>query len=183
MQNNKIRFFSFLALAALSFAGLSLSACSNAKDKLGLSKKPPDEFAVVKNAPLSMPPNYTLRPPAPGAPRPQEQSPQEAARQSVFGMNDPQQGDEAAPASGTDSAFLNRAGATKTDPGIRHKIDTETTIINKKEQPVVKRLLGMDSPEQAPAEVVNAKEEAERLKKNKDQGQPVTAGKTPSLER
>ena len=46
---------------------LALSGCSDAKEQLGLTRSAPDEFAVVKRAPLAMPPDYTLRPPRPGA--------------------------------------------------------------------------------------------------------------------
>lgn len=35
-----------------------------------MGKRAPDEFAVVKRAPLIVPPDYDLRPPDPGAPRP-----------------------------------------------------------------------------------------------------------------
>ena len=171
-----------IAISCLLFgAVLSLSACGGTKEKLGLTKKAPDEFAVVRRAPLSMPPDYTLRPPTPGAPRPQEQSPEDAARQNVFGEN---RNGEAGQQSytGDDAAFLNRAGAANTNPGIRSTIDSETSILDEKERPVVKRLLGMKGPAQAPANVVNAKKEAERLEKNKEQGKPVTHGGTPSVE-
>jgi hypothetical protein len=171
----KIKIIPLLFVATIALAG-----CSSAKDKLGLTKKSPDEFAVVKRAPLSMPPNYTLRPPSPGAPRPQEQSPEQAARQTVFGAEG--QAAYEAQATGNDATFLNKAGAAKADPSIRRKIDSETAVLNEQEKPVVKRLLGMDSPEQAPANVVNAKEEAARLKSNKEKGKPVTEGETPSVE-
>lgn len=65
-------------------AGL-LAGCSEARQAMGLGKRAPDEFTVVKRAPLSLPPQYTLRPPEPGAPRPQEPSPTEQARQQVLG--------------------------------------------------------------------------------------------------
>ncbi len=167
------------AVSFLLMAILALGACSSAKDKLGLTKQSPDEFAVVKRAPLSMPPNYSLRPPRPGAPRPQEQSPEQEARQTVFG-----QGEDSyeAQATGNDAAFLNKAGAANPDPSIRTKVDSETATLAEKERPVVKRILGMDSPAQAPTSVVNAKEEAERLKSNKEKGKPVTEGETPSVE-
>ena len=35
-----------------------------------MSKRAPDEFAVVRRAPLIVPPDFDLRPPDPGAPRP-----------------------------------------------------------------------------------------------------------------
>jgi len=53
----------FLAIAATAS---TLAACGGLKEDLGLSKKAPDEFAVVRNAPLSLPPDYNLRPPKPG---------------------------------------------------------------------------------------------------------------------
>ena len=65
-------------------AGL-LAGCSEARQAMGLGKRAPDEFTVVKRAPLSLPPQYSLRPPEPGAPRPQEPSPTEQARQQVLG--------------------------------------------------------------------------------------------------
>lgn len=55
------RKFRFLALVA---TGALLTGCgSGIQDSLGLQKKAPDEFSVVRNAPLSLPPNFALRPP------------------------------------------------------------------------------------------------------------------------
>jgi hypothetical protein len=179
MNKNKFS-ISCLLLASL----ISLGACSGTKEKLGLTKKTPDEFAVVRRAPLSMPPDYSLRPPTPGVERPQEQSPQVEARQTVFGAGVPADGAQAQPvtATGSDAAFLNKAGATSADPSIRSTVDSETATLNEKERPVLKRVLGLKGEEAATAQVVNAQEEADRLKKNKEQGKPVTEGETPSLE-
>jgi hypothetical protein len=51
---------------------LQLGGCAKGtvQDALGMSKRAPDEFAVVRRAPLIVPPDYDLRPPDPGAPRP-----------------------------------------------------------------------------------------------------------------
>ena len=35
----------------------------NARQILGINKQPPDEFKVVSNPPLSLPPNFSVRPP------------------------------------------------------------------------------------------------------------------------
>ncbi|MBT4740276.1 MAG: DUF3035 domain-containing protein, partial [Rhodospirillaceae bacterium] len=43
-----------LAAAAL----LVLSGCDDTKRALGINKSVPDEFAVVRRAPLVMPPDY-----------------------------------------------------------------------------------------------------------------------------
>ena len=49
-----------IALAAA--LPLALAACEGVKQELGLTKQPPDEFAVVASkAPLVVPPDYAWR--------------------------------------------------------------------------------------------------------------------------
>jgi hypothetical protein len=60
-----------------------LAACSsggNWKQALGIEPTSPDEFAVESRAPLTIPPDFDLRPPAPGTARPQEVSSASKAR-------------------------------------------------------------------------------------------------------
>jgi len=54
---------------------LGMTGCEGIKEQLGLNKKAPDEFTVITKAPLVMPPDFTLRPPRPGAEPTQETSP------------------------------------------------------------------------------------------------------------
>ena len=56
--------------ALTAVAAIALSGCTSAQKALGMSKVVPDEFRVVSKAPLAVPPDYALRPPAPGEPRP-----------------------------------------------------------------------------------------------------------------
>jgi hypothetical protein len=63
-----------LPVAGCIAVGLLLSACSNFKQVLGIEPTSPDEFAVESRAPLTVPPDFNLRPPEPGAARPQETS-------------------------------------------------------------------------------------------------------------
>ena len=122
-----------ILIAALAVAlPLAIGGCSGVKETLGLTKQSPDEFRVVSRAPLSMPPDYNLRPPTPGAPRPQEGTPRDQAQQAVLGIAPDAippigQGEEseAAQSSG-ESALLQSAGATGVDPNIRQLVDTET---------------------------------------------------------
>ena len=75
----------FTLILGLAGSALLLSACSESqKQTLGFSQPPPDEFRVITRAPLTVPPNLALRPPIPGAVRPQEGTPSEQARQAVF---------------------------------------------------------------------------------------------------
>lgn len=158
----------------------ALSACEATKETVGLNRATPDEFKVVKRAPLVLPPDYVLRPPQPGAPRPQEQAASQDAAQAIFGSAPT--GTDTAPTSG-ENALLNRAGSSVADPDIRRLVDNETAELFDRNKPVAEKLLGIGgSRTESSATVVNAKAEAERLKANAQDGKPVTEGETPSIE-
>lgn len=152
---------------------LILNGCSGTKETLGLTKKSPDEFAVIKRAPLSMPPDYRLRPPTPGATRPQEQTTDEMARVAVFGQ---QNNDSYTPTS-ADEEFLKRAGTYIADPDIRSKIDAEKEQFEQDNRPIGQKIFGIGSSESDT--VVDAKGETIRILENKEKGAPITLGETP----
>lgn len=82
----------------------------------------PDEFAVQRQAPLVVPPDFSLTPPAPGAPRPAEGTASEQALEALFG------GPSAR--SEIETSALDRAGSAS--PGIRSQIgDPGTNIVAK----------------------------------------------------
>ena len=100
---------------------LLLAGCGLSKD-LGLEREPIDEFSVIRRAPLSLPPNYDMRPPEPGAPRPQETAVRDLAEEAVLG-----QGNQGAlPTDRTltegESILLRQAGADKADQDIRERL-------------------------------------------------------------
>jgi Protein of unknown function (DUF3035) len=66
---------------ALLLGATLLSGCSDFKQIIGMDPTMPDEFAVESRAPLTIPPDFNLRPPEPGAPRPQEESSEKQAEQ------------------------------------------------------------------------------------------------------
>lgn len=157
MMKHKI----FQALAVVST--LALAACGNGnadvKEKLGLKVAPPDEFSVVTRAPLVVPPDYTLRPPRPGAERPNELSVREETRKTVFGVSD------TAPAKQGESAnsdFLNKLGANQSDPNIRDSINTEVREMDNKERPVADKLLFWKEKD-APGKTIDPVEEQKRI--------------------
>ena len=74
------------ALAAAGFAillGLAGCGSSDVQRTFGFTRDAPDEFQVTTRAPLSMPPDYTLRPPRPGETRPQEMTASRAAESAL----------------------------------------------------------------------------------------------------
>jgi hypothetical protein len=108
-----------IALVAILTAAAVTTGCSTLQRSLGAGKITPDEFRVVTTAPLTLPPEYSLRPPRPGEPRPQELEPSAEARSALFGQ------DVGAGATAGEQALVNAAGAGAVDPNIRDTIDYE----------------------------------------------------------
>ncbi|MCB2068022.1 MAG: DUF3035 domain-containing protein [Erythrobacter sp.] len=97
---------------------LSLSACGGIN--IG-GRERPDEFAVQRQAPLVVPPDFHLVPPAPGAPRPAEGTASQQALDALFGGP--------APRSAIETSALGRAG--RADPGIRSGVgDADTYTVD-----------------------------------------------------
>ena len=92
----------------------ALSACEGID--IG-NRERPDEFAVQRQAPLVVPPDFNLEPPAPGAPRPAEGTTAEQALDALFGGP--------APRSSVETSVLDRAGAAA--PGIRSSVGDPAT--------------------------------------------------------
>ena len=82
----------------------------------------PDEFAVQRQAPLVVPPDFNLAPPEPGTARPAEGTAAEQALDALFGG--------LAPRSQVEAAALSRAG--EAEPGIRSAVgDPHTPTVAK----------------------------------------------------
>jgi len=129
-------FQAFVVTAAFTLAGCG-GGDADVKEQLGLKKSPPDEFSVVTRAPLSVPPDYTLRPPRPGAERPMEISVREQTRQTVFGVSDTPTTAKAT----ASSSFMNKLGANQADPTIRENLNAEMVELDKAEQPAAEKML------------------------------------------
>ena len=111
--------FNRVVTAAFIVGAAGLAGCNDASKALGLAKVTPDEFRVVTKAPLTLPPDYSLRPPQPGEPRPQELQPESAARQALEGARE---GDVR---SDGEKLFVAKAGADRADPLVRYVVDDE----------------------------------------------------------
>jgi hypothetical protein len=117
----------FAVTASVAALGVALSGCSAAGRALGVTKVTPDEFRVVTKAPLTVPPDYSLRPPAPGEPRPQELQPESAARVALLGSRQGEARTEG------EKLLVAKAGADKADPLVRYVVDDEFGDIAHKE--------------------------------------------------
>ncbi|MFD2261656.1 DUF3035 domain-containing protein [Lacibacterium aquatile] len=174
--------FRLVRIAALAALALAVSACSaDQRRSMGLQRTPPDEYAVVARAPLELPPDFGLRPPRPGAPRPTEQTTAQQARVTIFGP-EAKQPEMLAGRTAGEAALLQKAGAPNADPNIRETVNRESTQLAREETDFVDSLVFWRAADPAGV-AVDPTAEAKRLRENSALGQPVTEGETPSIKR
>ena len=154
---------------AFACAALSLAGCTDIKRGLGMEKVVPDEFAVTASAPLAIPPDYTLRPPRPGAAPSQEKTSVDQARQTVFRASDVQL--DALPPAASDRSegegeLLKEAGASNTPKNIRDLVNNEASLVPDNSGFIDKLLFWRASPPSLPPsnQIIDASSEAERLR-------------------
>jgi Protein of unknown function (DUF3035) len=108
------------SLLIVAAASAMLAGCGSGGGLMGRDR--PDEFAVQRQAPLLIPPDFSLTPPQPGAPRPADSNLQQQTLEALFG------GPQAMSAVERDA--LARAGNAA--PGIRSSVgDPQTNTVAK----------------------------------------------------
>jgi hypothetical protein len=170
-----------------AFAAVLVAACGDTRAFLGLDREPPDEFAVYSRAPLSLPPDYGLRPPEPGRERPQLVTPRDEARSAVTGR----EGQPGRPSAGAPSqaspgtlALLKQLNAVETDPDIRATVNRETTMLAEESRGFADRILfWRETAAENVGMEVDAAKEAKRIQETRALGRPLTEGETPIIER
>lgn len=192
IRNLTPKIFILLLLSAV------LSGCGgqNARDIIGLGKRAPDEFRVVSRPPLSVPPDFTLRPPREDGFEDTNRFTSDAdqrARNTItrpgnsggyFGSSDTAIGAVSGHSlpSSADENFLQKAGANYADPTIRDRLYQDYTRPVKQESEQEYLFNWFTSNENKGEVIVDAKAEQERLERNKEMDKPVTEGETPSIE-
>ena len=120
--------FNRVLTASLLIGAAGLAGCHSASKALGMSKVSPDEFRIVTKAPLTLPPDFALRPPTPGQPRPQELQPESAARVALEGERQGEVRSEG------EKLLVTKAGGDKADPLIRYVVDDDFGAIAHKDK-------------------------------------------------
>ncbi|MDZ4761373.1 MAG: DUF3035 domain-containing protein [Alphaproteobacteria bacterium] len=143
-------------------AALALSACSS-------GPQTPDEFRVVRKAPLTVPPDYNLRPPAPGESRPQELEADAQARVAVFGT------DIGKDASEGEKLLVKQAGGDAVDRAVRAAVDYDAAQTVRKSRSFSDSILnfGRGIPSEP---LLDPVAEAERLRAEQVAVQDLTGG-------
>ncbi len=160
---------------------LFLGACENVRDQLGLNKNSPDEFSVLTQAPLSLPPDFRLRPPEPGAGRPQTASVQDQVKAALYNAS-PEGAGAGAAATAGESALLARAGTSGQQSDIRAIINRDNAIYADESGSFVNSLIFWRDPQQ-PGTIVDAAKEDQRLQEAEATGEAPNAGETAVIER
>ncbi|MBN8544101.1 MAG: DUF3035 domain-containing protein [Alphaproteobacteria bacterium] len=187
-------------LTPLIITALLLTACegNEVREAVGLTREAPDEFVVVSRPPLSVPPDFDLKPPRPGEIRAAESTENQAkklilkddgttqatvetmepAPKSVETALDPVISSDAK--TSAESSFLGKLGAENADPEIRQKLGADITA--PKDTSNEKSLLDKLTKGEGEEPIVDAKKEAKRIRKNKEKGKPINKGKVPEAD-
>lgn len=123
----------YKTLTLISSAAL-LTACAGGPRDPGINDAQQDEFRVVTKAPLTVPPDYSLRPPPAGQAQPAEVAPDRAVV-TAFGTTI---GQDASPG---ERALVAAAGANAVSPVIRAQVDYEEAGMIRKDRSFADRVL------------------------------------------
>jgi hypothetical protein len=107
------------SLSLVLIPAIALGGCALFKSKSGT----PDEFAVARNAPLVIPPDYSLTPPVAGTASATPQDAQQQAIEALFGGP--------APRPQSESLLLDEAGRDRVALGARSIAgDPDTNVVD-----------------------------------------------------
>ena len=109
-----------LLTAAVLVAAVTTSGCT----AFHARNRTPDEFAVARNAPLIVPPDFNLAPPVAGTAGLSAGDAQQQAIDALFGCP--------APRSNAETSLLDEAGRDTAQIGIRSTVwDPDTRVVDK----------------------------------------------------
>ncbi|MEQ8194072.1 MAG: DUF3035 domain-containing protein [Rhodospirillales bacterium] len=164
-----------------------LGACDSVRSIMG-GKTSPDEFSVYSRAPLSIPPEFKLRPPSPGAERPQEVKPRDTAAEVMMSnresarMRSGQLGGRERGGSLTpgEKALVGKTGGDSTDPEIRAIVNREAVVPIEASKTLADKVMFWRDPRKR-TNIIDPQKENERIRKQQAQGKPVTGEGVPVI--
>jgi len=145
-----------LFVLSLTMVSVSLTGC------LGSSGSGPDEMSVIDGAPLSLPPNFELRPPQKGKTVDRAKQTEES-RRLLLGTSEKKE-----EAKTTEGWLVQQAGGDKRDESIREKLESEDgqALVKEADKGFFSKLFSNDQKNGTRA-AKKAKEEAEAAAEQK----------------
>lgn len=164
---------------------VALSACESARKVIGNTKEAPDEFVIYERPPLSVPPEFALRPPEPGTVRPQAITPTDQARAALLNQSATVRTERTIDPNLSDglNAMMNLTGANLADPSIRRVVNAETTLLAKEDQRLADKLIFWVEDKPYDGTIVDADKEQQRIRENQALGKSITEGETPQVKK
>tara|TARA_B100001250_G_C19714316_1_gene750651 strand:+ start:220 stop:741 length:522 start_codon:yes stop_codon:yes gene_type:complete len=112
-----------LSIILFSSLSLLLFSCSKIRDSAGVNRKVIDEFRVIENPPLEIPPDFNLLPPDQLSEKNIENAEGELAKEILFGL-DQDKNNENVNVS-TMENILNQTNSSEIDDSIRQEINEQ----------------------------------------------------------
>ncbi|HIB19974.1 MAG TPA: DUF3035 domain-containing protein [Rhodospirillales bacterium] len=175
------------AFASILVSVIALTGCEETKRVFGKTKEAPDEFAVYRRAPLSLPPDSDLRPPTPGVSRPQVVNPRDQAR-AALGLSakktdkvDLSKSEDITRLSNGERALLALTGANKAKPQIRKLVEEKTADLYETNETFTDKMVFWRSKNKGVA--LDPEKELKRIREAQSLGKPLNSKDIPSVTR
>ena len=110
-------------LSLFIFSSLFLVSCSQIRESAGVNRKNIDEFKVVENPPLVIPPDFNLLPPEQLSEKNINDVEGELAKEILFGLNE--EGSDKTIQLSTMKNIINQINANEVDGSIRQEINEQ----------------------------------------------------------
>tara|TARA_B110000261_G_scaffold78871_1_gene90805 strand:+ start:235 stop:768 length:534 start_codon:yes stop_codon:yes gene_type:complete len=144
-----------------------LYGCGGVKEKIGLIKRAPDEFQVYESKPLSVPPDFDLRPPVEG-----DMLTEESNEEIIFRNENNTEENLTL----SDEILLIAVGEKETKVNIR-KIINDDNSIEALDKSIIDKILDFDAVFEVKgdelSEEINPAMEKERIEKSKKEDQII----------
>ena len=110
-------------LSLFLFSSIFLVSCSEIRDSAGVNRKNIDEFKVIENPPLVIPPDFNLLPPEQLSEKNIDNIEGELAKEILFGLNEDSTTEDVKLS--TMENILKQTNASELDDSIRQEINEE----------------------------------------------------------
>ena len=152
---------------------LFLSSCSKVRESAGVTRKSLDEFKVVENPPLVIPPDFNLLPPEQLEKKNIDDVETELAQEILFGLDENLENNENEKLS-IMNQILESTDANSIDSSIRNEIDEQ--FANEMNTDNI-----YQTEWESEIEVLDAIKESERIRNQLIQGKSIAEGEVPTI--